>query len=393
MSYVGVPTHDAAYIVGLRFSLAENLRRSGANLGGGLPEELVRAPALVARIGEQVEATQSFRKVSQALRSQIDDQARQMASNQTRLGELKHEMEGLARRRDVMDRQMQKLVGNDEPYLRARRRRAEFDATLTQRQETAKRLEETLALQRAEQTRCQIDWRTREKQERALRAKLESDQRLLPRPSLYFEHFTRVVALAHCELLLGGTVDRWREHTHQATRVLTEVHHAISRGLYPSEDIVALAHGRAGETAEALCLLVAHGAFDEAVALFELVLGEIPVAHQLDHAFKLACLGFYLGGQMRPLGNMLRPYRYAQGIRGAWAGAWWALLSRDGEELGRHLKQLTVYEWRHWRRSPTPGLGLVATGVLALGRIAEATGLRVDEDFGPTVPKTLRDML
>ena len=63
-----------------------------------------------------------------------------------------------------------------------------------------------------------------------------------------------------------------------------------------------------------------------------------------------------------------------------------------GDEAMFHdaLNAICVAEWRQWRISPTPGLGLVNLTVLGLVELGRLRGFGMPVRFGPTIPWLLQ---
>ena len=224
--------------------------------------------------------------------------------------------------------------------------------------------------------------------EREVGKELDLLQAQLPAPELYLQLFAAAGWPGPLPARPGPQARRLVQEMEAAQAAIWDVHAALRAGRYRLDTQSSLLGGRAQETGESLYAWVAMGNRPKAQQLFSLVTDPNLFFHHIFHVFRVWCVGLYVSERFEELRELVELHFYGDGLRGAYAQAFSALLKHEGREFAMATKSLVQQEWQAAQRAPEPALGVVNVNAVALCRLAAGARLPLPE-LGETVPREL----
>ncbi len=375
---------NEAYVIGLLSDLeAEVPRREGE-----LRAARVRAASIDAELGNLIGRLDAAKGAAEQAAEQAAAAVTSISEHNARIAALHQEIASLKRRSDELKTEMDR-IGPGAIQRRLRRDRAKLTVQIEDREAeiTTRRAEveqARAALQEAEGAELAEKDRVR-----LVTAELDKLQALLPSPYAYTGLFDHRAARAHCRLFLDHDVAAWRGELGAAIGLVEALHGELRAGKYRLDRNSELVGGRAMATAEAIYGAVALADEARAASLFALATDPALFFHQIFNVFRVWCLGLYLAGRRRELGELLRLHQFATGLRGGYAQVFIGLLTDEVVRVEQGLRAIAKHEWELWQDPAlVRGAGVVNLGSVALMRLARARRLQVDAP-GPTVPPEL----
>lgn len=366
--------------------LLADLERRVLEAQAALEQAEVRGAAVDRELQGVLVRFDGVRDEIQRLRDVSDGAARTIADNNQKLGSAHRDLGVLQRKSDELLEAMRNSAGDAQRQIRRSRARVLVD--IEDQQTVLGKLTVLVEGARSQLHAAQQDMVAGNDREREIGKELDLLQAQLPLPDLYLRLFAARAGRAHCLLTLDHKRDVWERDMREAQAPVWEVHRALRAGRYRLDTQSSLLGGRALETGESLYAWVAMGDRSRAQALFALVTDPHLFFHHIFHVFRTWCLGLYLSERLEELRELVTLHYYGDGLRGAYAQAFAALLDRDGRAFAMAARSLVQQEWQAARRAPEPALGVVNVNAVALCRLAAGARLPLPE-LGPTVPREL----
>lgn len=374
-----------AYVLGL----LTDIEASVPQLLTQLTQAKKRAAAVDAELSNLLRRLDDSQNALRQAQAQLQRASASVNDGNSQIATLHSEIAMLQKKGEDIKLEMERV--RDEPALRRKLRRerakvrVQVEDKETEIEEIKKRVEgDRASLGKADEIR-----NTERDRSRVLTAELDKLQSQLPSPYLYTKLAETLAARAHCNMYLDHDAVTWAKELREAIAWATELHRELRAGKYRLDRNSDLVGGRAMATAEAIYGALAIGEPDLCKELFELATDPSLFFHQIFNVFRVWCLGLYLTGQTRKLGELLRLHQFAEGLRGGYVNAFIGLLQKDKRRLAVGLKDITRHEWEIWQDpNLVRGAGVVNVGAVALGRLALDAGIAVQMP-GPTVPTEL----
>ena len=352
-----------------------------------LREAQTRAKDLSHALREATARYMAHRDAMRRFKEEGQAAANVISANNTKLGRLHQQSDALRRRADEL---LQAFKQSTDPMAQAqlRRSRAEVMVTLEDRQKTLKALGATVEQARAARQHAQHESFALQESERALVRELDALQAQLPEPHLFFDLFEATAACSHCNFVLDRNRNAWITQLTLAIDPVFALHGDLKAGRYRLDKNSAYVGGRALATAEAMYACVAMEKPRRAVRLFQLATDPELFFHQIFHVFRAWCLGLYLQSQHEALYELATMHQFTEGVSGAYANAFLALLQRDPLLWQHAMRSLVQGEWQASQRHRIRGLGLVNVNAVALCQLGKRVGMPA-LNLGPQVPPEL----
>ena len=376
------PALHSAYVMGL----LSDLERRVVDAQAAVEQGEIRAAAIESELGAALGRFDGARAHLQALKEQSEAAARTISDNNQKLVTAHRDLDTLQRKADELLVAMRAAEG--EAQRQIRRSRAGVVVSMEDKHAALKKLTALVEGARAQLTAAQHDGIAGNDRAREVGKELDLLQAQLPAPELYLRLFAARAGRAHCLFALDRLRDPWLQQMEAAQAPVWEVHAALRAGRYRLDTQSALLGGRAQETGESLYAWVAMGNRPKAQRLFALVTDPNLFFHHIFHVFRVWCVGLYVSERFEELQQLTELHFYGEGLRGAYAQAFAALLQRDGRAFAMASKSLVQQEWQAARRAPEPALGVVNVNAVALCRLAAGARLPLPA-LGETVPREL----
>lgn len=403
---------DTAFVLGLLADLERNTRT--------LEVELLHAQAQArphnAAFDEAREQWLGQNEQLRTLQVTGNQAARALADANAQAATLLQEIGNLNRKSEDIRLRMQALAADSEDYRRQRRARAAIGVQIEDRQKELAKHQSASQAERGKLEAAHKASLAEGDAARATRANLKTLQALQPPASLHLDLFAQRASQAHAHVTLEAhdmvalrpnlrpgqsarlgpppsalaSKEAWKQRMLTASAHITGLYQGLEAGRYAIEGAASWAGGRSVAVSESLYAMVALGELEGAIDLFSLSSAKDGFFHHIFQTFRGGCLGLFLVGRHSELAEALRLHQDAQGIRGAYVQAYSALLYGDEAMFHDALMAITVAEWRQWRMTPTPGLGLVNVTVLGLAELSRLRGFAMPAQFGPTIPWILQ---
>ncbi len=358
-----------------------------ATYAQALAQAQVRAKELSHSLRDAMLRYRAHRDAMRRFKEEGQAAANVISANNTKLGRLHQQSDALRRRADEL---LQAFKQSTDSLAQAqlRRSRAEIVVTLEDRQKTLKALGATVEQARAARQHAQQAVFELQESERQLVRELDALQAQLPGPHLFFNLFEAKAACAHCNFVLDRNRDLWIAQLTEATEPVFALHNDLKAGIYRLDRNSEYVGGRALATAEAMYACVAMEKPRRAVRLFQLATDPDLFFHHIFHVFRAWCLGLYLQSQHDALYELVLMHQFAEGVSGAYANAFLALLQRDPTLWHNAMRSLVQGEWQASQRHRMRGLGMVNVNAVALCQLGRRVGMP-GLDLAPHVPPEL----
>lgn len=376
------PSH--AYVLGTLADLRREYRTLSATLAA--------ASGDTQGLEDSIAVLWREKKALMALRADGQTAARQLGEKNALQAELYPKLAKLRARAETLA-QAQAAAGANTDARALRRSRAVVNVQIDDLSKDVARAESEAQALRDEVRRLENLMRDGRKAGQDAQDAVDRAQAQQPSLLQHSRACALRLAIAHGQLRLTGPtptaaeLSLWRAEVLAVATSWQALCDGMAQGRYADDETQPLMGGRSVMTGEIVAGLIALGDPPQAQAAFVRMCSGHGFLHQIFHVYRAFVLGHLVGQDLRPLIEVLRLHRYAQGLRGALSECLWQYLRDDGEGFARALPQVVAQEAQMWRNSELPGLGLISLTGCALSYLGHLRGLPVPQDLGPTVPK------